>query len=178
MIEGDFFRIGKIFWLVKGLLHGKDWHVVIPRYIGSIKIKSLKDIMGFMHNNYWFMLNYDCFGRAVPVMKNNLAKPLLAKDLFTNNYGKLNSTEKEFVSFFINEKVELGLTGSKSIFHEGKDIDIIIYTKKPSEVIEILETLKKRGELKGGISMDNYGDRGLSEKAYAYLLKDRLLEGR
>ncbi len=127
LLEGEPVQYNGIIWIVKGEQHPPGYLVAYPRYdlIRRDKLSSHeKNMLIQEHLLYW-----DCLDMHVPVI------PLHKAIQYDGVLSWQASLIKTIMERIIGGLGEVIVSGS-SIITRGNDVDLVVYTVKPAEVVE------------------------------------------
>ncbi len=119
IVEGYLLRYKGITWAVKGCDHPEGYAIAMPREIGGVKIKGLKEGMKYVKERFPELITYyDKVGSEVPLVP-------LDESVVIDPFRVLpkDPTSMEFASFF----PKIGITGSMAYSDSWRDVDFLSF---------------------------------------------------
>ncbi len=167
VFEGFLLKFGGGIWVVKGCDHPEGYAVAIPRLIGGVKLKRVKEAIEVVRKRFPNVLKYyDKVGFQVPLV------PLDESEII--NPFKIeprDNVSAKFSSFFQNN---VGITGSMAYSNSWRDMDFLSTDLKH---LQTLRRLREEGITKPLSSYYQEEVETLDSKSFFTLKRRRVSEG-
>lgn len=163
--EGYFVKYKGVIWAVKGCYHPEGYVVAVPRKLGEKKIKKMSESIQLVKEKFPQLLKYvDEIGFEVPLLPLSEVEVL---DPFKVSISQFSD--------FINNFLDVGITGSYLYEGKGNDLDLISFNSKN---YYILMDMRKRGITSPLVEVKDNEIEGLSKQDFLHLKVKRVLEGK
>lgn len=162
--EGYFVKYKGVIWAVKGCHHPEGYVVAVPRKLGERKIKKMSESIQLVKEKFPHLLRYvEEIGFEVPLVPLSEAEVL---DPFKVSMPRFSE--------FMNNFLDVGITGSYLYEGRGNDLDLISFNRKN---YYILIDLRKRGVTSPLLEVKDDEIEGLPRQDFLHLKAKRFLEG-